>query len=33
VDIDAVEHGAGDAFLVFGHHYMSAGTGFLGIAK
>jgi hypothetical protein len=27
-----VQHGAGDAFLVFGHHRRVAGTGFLGIA-
>jgi hypothetical protein len=28
----AVEHGTGDALLVFGHNRMGAGTGFLGIA-
>jgi hypothetical protein len=30
VDINPIEHGAGNPFLVFGHDYMVADTGLLG---
>jgi hypothetical protein len=33
VDVDAVEQGAGNAFLIFGYARGRAGTGFLRISK